>query len=1088
MNQKKLITILATITIIAILSVSLFFALFDVSATTYNTDNMTVEGVLASDSYVLFPFAKKNLKIGFSKYGEMVDYNTKTGLAYGGYDAFAPPAGVVEWQWVEGWIISITYVQGGYYKTAWAMATYSDYYDSAGIGGPWHENVTAGPLSTAVRGGRKTSGGAVTDPIKVLYDGPRRFVALLNTTIYAEPAHSTPLVTVTFTIVFDKVKKQVIILKDIKRVDVGKNIGEMQIEFGDRGQWDLGAGSPPKSYAHIFENQSTVYNDDYQSWYNTAVGSYNGTYDVCQIIDDDLAYVGWAAFWPKPIVTWVGATQEEASRDFILVSTSTKTEAYNLTAAKQNFTLVETPADYPQKNATGIFWIEDPMVFRNDVHMVINGSDPSKMVYYYRETNNVTFPTGYIPGAGDTVKIVYKRLMPHTDMSAEPNSPFVIGEWAFKMYEALEMFRGVTVYGITDLNDGDDANRAGGSNVLDAEVQYYLNETFNPYDLYSAVHKQESRWLYYDDSLAAATSYITLTEGLDDQIYYVNATSELTKLGWTAPGWTGYYFRNNTAYAYGEWVNEFEDGIDAHSKNWCALMNATYRQASQEIMLKITPTGYGPLGGLRFSDLVDFSFWYKTLYSSGNVTNQAPRIEIKLYNQSNGVFYLTLESQFNYNATGNWQQYTLNNIGWYMNGTHTADDAFYPVVGGTIVNDCDGASISYGEFYGSTGNHSYEYWNKRFRNFYVAFVAVDMWNGTAYVDDVDIGYLDKSSGIRYQRVYNMEEDKLIPSDWDAYCSFPERVLLNGTLIERYGYANLTAHEPYYSINFETGLITFYHWSSTSLYHAWNLGIGTHIKVLYSTIEENEKGRYEWIVVGKNAATIDSAATGYITQAFDSTKDIKVLMAGMDMNETTYGPYAPFVMGRATTCTRTDYVDSLGRSFLRDDWCQTIPISSSNMIFMAGPRANLGTEYFNEFTNVFFAESEWVVNNTGQANKLLALTCWDRNIYGNGYAVISVYKDLNGTIGLLFSGYQGQDFYYACKWFWDYPAGILTPDGTTVYSGIEYLQHENLGVTDIVLKITYTDPTHPTVTIVSGERLGTISEKGQHDCPYSWWQK
>ena len=60
------------------------------------------------------------------------------------------------------------------------------------------------------------------------------------------------------------------------------------------------------------------------------------------------------------------------------------------------------------------------------------------------------------------------------------------------------------------------------------------------------------------------------------------------------------------------------------------------------------------------------------------------------------------------------------------------------------------------------------------------------------------------------------------------------------LIERYGYANLTAHESYYMIDFETGNLTFYHWATGLGYHAWLLPIGTNVKVLYSTIEENEK--------------------------------------------------------------------------------------------------------------------------------------------------------------------------------------------------------------------------------------------------------
>jgi hypothetical protein len=237
-----------------------------------------------------------------------------------------------------------------------------------------------------------------------------------------------------------------------------------------------------------------------------------------------------------------------------------------------------------------------------------------------------------------------------------------------------------------------------------------------------------------------------------------------------------------------------------------------------------------------------------------------------------------------------------------------------------------------------------------------------------------------------------------------------------------------------------------------------------------------------MVLGKNARTIDSAAAAYVSEAFDSTKDIRVEMMGMDIREVDYGPNSPYVMAGATTGTRTDYIDSLGRSGLGDDWCTTWPIASSNMIFMAGPRANLGTEYMNEFTNVFFARSEYVVNNTGQSNTIMGLSCWNKNNYTSGYGVISVYEDINGTIGLVFWGYTADDYYYTCKWFWSYPAGILCPDLlTTVYSGIEYLQHENLGVTDIILHITYPtlDPTHPTVS-VSSERLGTISEKTQHD--------
>jgi hypothetical protein len=177
------------------------------------------------------------------------------------------------------------------------------------------------------------------------------------------------------------------------------------------------------------------------------------------------------------------------------------------------------------------------------------------------------------------------------------------------------------------------------------------------------------------------------------------------------------------------------------------------------------------------------------------------------------------------------------------------------------------------------------------------------------------------------------------------------------------------------------------------------------------------------------------------------------------------------MGGATSGTRADYRDSLGRPHLRDDWCTNIAVASSDMIFVGGPIAQLGTEYFNEFTDAFFASSAYVINDTGQSNKILALSCWAKNAAGSGYATIGIYKDLNGTIGLVIWGFDGQDTYYASKWFWD---------GMGETPGIVQLQSMNRGVTSIVLEITYStsDPTHPTVDIV--ERLGTISEKDQHD--------
>ncbi|MEA2089431.1 MAG: hypothetical protein U9O89_01545 [Thermoproteota archaeon] len=262
-------------------------------------------------------------------------------------------------------------------------------------------------------------------------------------------------------------------------------------------------------------------------------------------------------------------------------------------------------------------------------------------------------------------------------------------------------------------------------------------------------------------------------------------------------------------------------------------------------------------------------------------------------------------------------------------------------------------------------------------------------------------------------------------------------------------------------------------------HTWTTGDTVLANYTISSVSLTKKihGRYEWIVVGKDAATIDSIGAAYITEAFDSLKEIHVYMTAMGINDTTYGVHSPFVMGGASSATKSDYRDSLGRVGLRDDWCETTPVSSSDMIFAAGPVANLGTEYFNEFTMVFFARSAYVTNNSlSQSNKIFAVSSWAKNVTGSGSAAISVYKDLNGTVGFLIWGYDGDDTYYASKWFWDY-SSITTPDDETVYAGIEYLQHENRGVTDIILKIDYTT-CEPTVDI--GERAGIVSDKDQED--------
>jgi hypothetical protein len=237
--------------------------------------------------------------------------------------------------------------------------------------------------------------------------------------------------------------------------------------------------------------------------------------------------------------------------------------------------------------------------------------------------------------------------------------------------------------------------------------------------------------------------------------------------------------------------------------------------------------------------------------------------------------------------------------------------------------------------------------------------------------------------------------------------------------------------------------------------------GGELKIVFKV----PSGRWEWGTVGKTAATVDSLGVAMVTAAFKN-KLIEFGIGGLDIQDTAQGPRVPWlVQGTA---------DSLGRYHLYNDWCYSRtghglttswPISSSNIITVGGGAVNKLALYSNDWTQA-------IVTTTPA---IYSVTCWDRDTYVGGdvnarygYAIISTYKDKNGTAILLIQGWTGQDSYYACNWF-----------DVNKY----WLQHINPHVTDIVLKIEYkySDGTircPPVVTIV--EKLGTISEKPQHD--------
>ncbi len=331
------------------------------------------------------------------------------------------------------------------------------------------------------------------------------------------------------------------------------------------------------------------------------------------------------------------------------------------------------------------------------------------------------------------------------------------------------------------------------------------------------------------------------------------------------------------------------------------------------------------------------------------------------------------------------------------------------------------------------------------------------------------------NGLAWPYVYYQD---FVYNDWYGYDTFAERVLINNTLQIR---------DTDYFLDYDEGgavYVQFYDAPSAN----------SEVKILFSTNYYEESwndGAWEWLVVGRDSAAIDSAGSAMVSTYVTWYTGATLRNSGLDMQDTTYGPNAPSVLSaqRPTLLpARTGYRDAnvafnLGRLGFKDDWSchvnintgdemQGLPISSSNIITVGGPVANAVTEYTNDFTDAFATLGGWT-GSGAPGSVIYSTSCWSKNTYvptmvGGvetvGYGMISTFQDLNGTTFLVVYGYTGQDTYYTC---WALQHSDV----------LDLASWENMpeGVTTLVLQFNYT--LHPTdycfVTIM--EALGTISE-------------
>jgi len=484
----------------------------------------TINGVLSSDYYSLYPYATESLDIGISKYGEMIDGThplPDVGLQYPGYeevgtydqtletsrDPFANE-GISKNLWLNGWLLEVRYTHRT--KRDRRLLAAAMFADMTSFGKDWLNGHPL-PLENSPFGGRKTTGYVETEPLQVLYDGPRRFVALCTNHIYDwhdgnedgvvdHPDETWPIIDLKLTFIFNKVKKEVIILKDVKIAISGKELDSpLDVQFSNREEWDLGPEPDWASYAHFYHQEwPTCYGPE---WHlaNGIMREYvykdAGEIPGVPVLDSRDPY-------GPPIVD--GSVRVYVNGEF-----------------------KEEGIDYYLDYDTGaITW-----------YMYVAPTDEVEVVYklYKIETLGVGVPHLYDVAqiiSSDLKYVGWKAFWPTLSdytvdgwtmsfiplinvsqpniIPTEPEIPFVIGEWDFMLGKGYpEQFRGVEVVGLTDWHDADDENIIDGvhTNIIDKEVQYQLDEVFNPWDLLSAVHKKTTRWVEFFDGDGTTTTF-----------------------------------------------------------------------------------------------------------------------------------------------------------------------------------------------------------------------------------------------------------------------------------------------------------------------------------------------------------------------------------------------------------------------------------------------------------------------------------------------------------------------------------------------------------------------------------------------------
>jgi hypothetical protein len=1072
MNPKKIKSVLAVIILLT------SFASFGIQAAlaVHDPDDyIAVQGVLTTDTYDFYPYENLSVDFGFSKYGENIYWSPGEwiglGIQYPGFDE------VGEWEqyigspsrdpfgselinkdlWLNGWFMEVRYTHRSERdRRLLAMAMFADMTASGGewINGFQLEDVAGNPrdFTDSPFGGRKTTGYAETEDPVVLYDGPRRYIVETLTHVYDwQDGNGNKevdlgvdavwgLVDVKLTYIFNKVKKQVIILKDIKQVIDGKELDSpLDIQFSNREEWDLGPHPDFASYAHFWHQYNeTCYGPDW----HMAPGIMREVVNETTWDGGTETNVIYTPCIPEPQGEWDWPAVEGSVRLYI-------NDVFQERGIARDYEVLDFghPSD-PRCDGLElkIHPREGPIEHGDLITVVFKvwkyhgASEGGADANLPLDNNSLGVPHLYdlVQIISEDMKYVgWKAYWPvlsdftpdgwamwwdpliwvaEDDMSVEPDIPFTIGEWDFMLGKGYPpQFRGVEVVGLTDFHHASDDDMPNSdANTAEWEMKYLLEEVFNPWDLEKVTHKPTKTWVEWVDG---ATTY---------------QTNHRPFAYWQNPDW-GLY---NDAM-----------GNKVFSERVWDLTTGELLLRFHDYGVDVNPAGFGVITGL------DSSHDYKIMYHT------MPDIS--------GGF--VMQEGVNVNQTFTVEVSNCTQVHPELNMAPMWDDRL-------------------GELHGFSAD---------FGPLNVCLNSSRTFNmTTAFRYMMDVEEFDF-------KVYKENENYTMPGWHVTTLDDDEDIFPEHTVPFEYGNITMDIDLNWYNVSSSNDLTVTWPMEGETLHvneliHKIMAEVmvefnGTHLNTITMyevnvTYDEMLGGRYEHTVVGKDAASVDSIGAALVTAAFKN-KQIEIGIGSLDMEEPEIFNAAPYVMRRFGDgmalpdyyhMAETNYDSNVNplypttmvhgfRTSVMDDWCHTWQISGANLITVGGPGANVLTYYANDFANAIYGHpvatetigSPWL-------GRIAAVTCWNKNNYssfdeeGVGYAVISTYHDINGTTILSIWGHFGRDTYYASRFFHE--------------ELIEEFQTFDPCITDVILRIDYDDPKHPTFDIV--EVLGTISEHNE----------